>query len=89
MGCGCGRGSNKSKPGGTLRGVGAIGPGRSVTGGIAAGQTPSQMRALELQKRKDVRFLKGIPGAQPTNLTKERRLIEKKRRDMILRKLGK
>lgn len=78
--CGCNKNSGKK----STRG-GAIGPGPSIKRGSAVARTPSDMRVIEREK---TRMNKGIPGnVSPTSVQK-RLLIEKKRRSMILKKLG-
>ena len=77
--CNCGKrsGSGTRRP--------AVGPGPAARRGLASSRTPSDMRAI---RRAAARDNKGIPANARAASTQKRRLIEKKRRDMILRKLG-
>jgi len=79
MGCGCGRGGRRhgKRP--------AIGPGASAKGGLAAAKTPTERRAIERQAAKDN---KGLIGNLPRQSVQKRLQVEKKRRAMILKKLG-
>ena len=75
--CGCGKkGVTRRAP--TLRP--SIGP-RSVSGGVAAGPTPIELRALGMQNAQSL--------TESRNVDVERRRIEKLRRDAIKRKFGK
>lgn len=83
MACGCGRnrGSRRTR---TLRP--RVGPGPSVKGGLASAKTPTEARAIA---REQARNNMGIPGSQPIKNVQKRMLIEKKRRALIMKKLGK
>ena len=75
--CGCGKkGVTRRAP--SLRA--SVGP-RSVSGGVAAGPTPLELRTLGLQSAQSMTESKIINS--------ERRRIEKLRRDAIKRKFGK
>jgi hypothetical protein len=77
MGCAC-RGKSSGPRSANLRPT--IGP-RPITGGVAAGATPSQLRALGLQTNTAVQ--------NPNRLDADRRRIEKMRRAAIKNKLNK
>lgn len=77
--CGCGKRSVPVSRIPALRPT--VGP-RPVTGGVAAGATPAQIRALGLQTNTS-------PTKSSLQMDAERRRIEKIRRDAIRAKLNK
>lgn len=81
MACGCGR-KNIMPRSRTLQPT--IGP-RSVTGGVAAGPTPSEVRILNMQK------MVAENPPQPTgqdSMSEQRRKLEMMRRAVLKRKMG-
>ena len=78
MGCGCGRkGVARSR----RRAISpSVGP-KSSPGGVAAGATPAQVRALGLVSSQSPK--------EASRMDEQRLLIEKKRREAIRRKLNK
>jgi len=80
MACGCGRRGTR----GSGRGP-AYGPGSRMVGTVVT-KTPTEMREIERQKAK---INRGIPGNESRAEAHKRLLIERKRRAMILNKLGK
>ena len=84
MGCGCGggkRGVRRRTINGRAQNVRPVTAVQgSVQGGIAAGATPEQLRALGLQSNAPV---------SPQRLDADRRRVEKLRREAIRRALNK
>jgi hypothetical protein len=76
MGCGCNKGSSSSR--GRYRP--ALGP-RPVQGGLAAGPTPSQVRALGMQKSTSI--------GETRRMDDQRLRSERIRRDAIKKRLNK
>lgn len=82
MACGCSRRGFKRTR--TLRPP--TGPGPSVKRGLAVAKTPTEARAIARDNSKNNI---GIPGNVPTSSVQKRMLVEKKRRALIMKKLGK
>lgn len=78
MGCGCGGGKKGARRVPSVRVNG--GP-RSIVGGTAAGPTPSELRALGMQK--------AVSLTDSRAADSQRRRIEKLRREAIRKKLNK
>ena len=77
MGCGCGRrGSVPRRK--TLRP--SVGP-KSVQGGVSAGSTPAQLRALGIAQSQSLK--------ESGKMDEQRRRVEKLRREAIRKKLNK
>lgn len=77
MGCGCGK-KNVMPRRVTLRPT--VGP-RPLVGGSSAGATPTEVRALGLQK--------AVGVGESRRLDEQRLLLEKKRREAIAKRLNK
>lgn len=77
MGCGCGK---KSSPARRLTLRPSVGP-RSIQGGVAAGPTPSELRALGMQQ--------SVSVGESRRMDDQRLKAEKLRREAIKKRLNK
>jgi hypothetical protein len=85
MGCGCGKKSSTPR---TAKLRPSVGP-RPIQGGGGAGATPSEIRALGVQKK-----MEKVPSVKPKvpsvrQMSAQRLLLEKKRREAVKKRLGK